>query len=215
MAESDQEGQPAGLNQPGSVITPGDNSNPTDAEQPKDEAMQATSEQLAETRIVQSNDGAGQLPPEDEITWTASEFIAHEKSGTWYLKLAGAAVLIAVAVLLLTKDKISAIVVLVGAFLFGVVAARQPRELQYRLDQAGVSIGQRYFPYEEFRSFSVVPEGAFSSIVFMPLKRFATTTTIYFAPDDEERIVQLLTDRLPLEEGRHDPLDRFMRRIRF
>ncbi len=61
----------------------------------------------------------------------------------------------------------------------------------------------------------MVPEGAFSSVVFMPLKRFAPPRTIYYAPEDEDRIVGLLVNRLPLEEHRADAVDGLMRRIRF
>jgi hypothetical protein len=61
----------------------------------------------------------------------------------------------------------------------------------------------------------VVPEGAFSSIVFMPLKRFAPLTTIYYAPEDESKIITILTDRLPFEERKAAAIDSLMKRVRF
>lgn len=149
------------------------------------------------------------------VSWTASEFIAHEKSGGWYLGLLVASVVLAALVYLLTKDGISASVVVVGALFLAIYAGRQPRQLEYSLDNQGVSIGGKYFPYVGFRSFSIVDEGAFSSIVFMPLKRFAATTTIYYAPDDEDKIIDLISAHLPHEEHKPDPVDNLMRRIRF
>lgn len=156
-----------------------------------------------------------QTPVDDVITWTASEFIAHEKSAGWYGSLFGCALLAAAIVYLLIRDIISAIVVLVGAGFLAVYAGRQPRQLQYQVDQAGFTIGGKRFSYDEFRSFSIAPEGAFSSIVLMPLKRFATTATLYFAPADEDRIMAVLSAHLPFEEHRADIIDNFMRRIRF
>jgi hypothetical protein len=156
-------------------------------------------------------------PAEDaaSIAWTASEFIAHAKSFGWYAALGLAAIIAAAGIYFLTKDFISAGVIIVAAFFLGFYAGHKPRELEYRLDGAGLAIGQKHFTYDQFRSFSVVPEGAFSSIVFMPLKRFAVPTTIYYAPEDEDRIVSLLGSRLPMENKGHDAIDRLMHRIHF
>lgn len=153
--------------------------------------------------------------PDGSISWTASEFIAHHKSPGWYLALAGAAIIGALLVWFLVHDTISVAAVLVAALFFGVFAARKPRQLQYRLDNNSLSIGERRFPYQSFRSFAVVPEGAFNSIEFLPLKRFSPLTTIYYDPADEAKIVALLADRLPLEHRQKSLIDRLMWRIRF
>ncbi len=153
--------------------------------------------------------------PSGAISWTASEFVAHQKSSGWYVILGVGSVIAALAVWVLTKDVVSALIIPICALALGVLAARQPRELMYRLDDSGLTVGQKHFPYTNFRSFAVMREGAFSSIVFMPLKRFALLTTIYYDPNDEEKIVSLLSDRLPLETREHDPIDRLMWRIRF
>jgi hypothetical protein len=106
-------------------------------------------------------------------------------------------------------------VILICALALGTFAARKPKQLQYAVDGSGVTIGQKHFNYGAFKSFSVVPEDAFSSIVLMPLKRFSPLTTIYYSPADEEKIVNILADHLPLEQARVDAIDSFMRRIRF
>jgi len=156
-----------------------------------------------------------QFEQQEPITWTASEFVAHHKSAGWYGLLALAAIAVAVIIYLLTKDVISASVVIVGAVFLGGYGARKPRQLQYQLDNQGIGVGQKHYDYDAFRCFSVITEGAFSSIVFMPLKRFAPLTTIYYAPEDEERIIDLLSLVLPYEEMKHDPVDRLMQHIRF
>lgn len=149
------------------------------------------------------------------ITWTASEFIAHSKSVNWYLTLGIAAIVGTAIVYVLTKDKISSGVVLVAAAALGAYGGRQPRQLEYGLNETGLSIGQKQYPYEAFRSFAVMDEGAFSSISFLPLKRFGQLITIYYDPNDEQSIVDLLSQRLPMEPRQHDMVDRFMKRIRF
>ena len=172
----------------------------------KDEKAKLPSEPTKEPSMSRSDKA---------ISWTASEFIAHQKSAGWYLILGGTAIVVAGIIYLLTKDIISVIVVLVGALTLGVYGARQPRQIDYRLDTSGVTMGPKHHLYEEFRSFAIVPEGAFSSIVFMPLRRFGQLTTIYYAPADEDKIVGLLNNVLPLETHRLDAVDQLMRRIRF
>jgi hypothetical protein len=151
----------------------------------------------------------------DEISWTASEFVAHEKSAGWYFGLALAGAAIAGLVFLITRDYISAVVVLVGTFALGVLGSKKPKQQQYVLGPRGLTAGQKQYDYSAFKSFAVVPEGAFSSIVFMPLKGFAPLTTIYYPPEDERKITDLLAQHLPFEEHKLDAVDHLMQRIRF
>lgn len=151
----------------------------------------------------------------DAITWTASEYIAHHKGMEWYLGLAAVSVLGAGLLWLLTRDVITAIVVLVCGLAFGAYAGRQPRTLTYVIDHSGLSIGDRHLLFEMFKSFAIVPEGAFSSVVLTPLKRFAPLTTLYYPPEQEDNIVAHLAIYLPMEERKQDFIDRLMYRIRF
>jgi hypothetical protein len=116
---------------------------------------------------------------------------------------------------LIAHDIISVVVILVAAFAFGMLGSRKPRQQQYGLSAGGLDIGQRHYGYDEFRSFSVAHEGAFSSIVLMPLKRFAPLMTIYYAPEDEDKIVDLISVNLPFEDRKPDPIDNLMSRVRF
>ncbi|HSH56126.1 MAG TPA: hypothetical protein VK983_04885 [Candidatus Limnocylindrales bacterium] len=152
---------------------------------------------------------------QDQISWTASEFIAHSKSASWYIGLGAGALVLAFFIYAITFDLVSSLVILIGAGLFGVSASRQPRQLDYGLSTQGISIGARIYPYKDFRSFSVVDEGAFSSIVLMPLKRFAPPLSIYYHPDDEHHIVEALSYHLPMQEHKHDLTESLMRKIRF
>jgi hypothetical protein len=151
----------------------------------------------------------------DAVTWTASEYVAHHKSTGWFMSLTLIAAVIAALVFLLTRDFISTAVVIVGALAFAVYGARPPRQMQYQVDHSGLKVGNKHFTYANFRSFSVVPEGAFSSILFMPLKRFSMPLSIYFAPQDEEKIVAVLSGQLPLETHKPDWIERLMQQVRF
>jgi hypothetical protein len=154
-------------------------------------------------------------PVEDSFKWTASEFVEHSKNTGWYMGLGAGALLIAVIIFLVTRDKISTAVVIVAAVVLAIAAARKPRVLEYQVDDEGLSVGPKLYSYEQFKSFSIIDEGVVPSIYLMPIKRFQVSLTIYFAPADEDAIVGILSDRLPLEDRQLDPVDRFMHRIRF
>ena len=153
--------------------------------------------------------------PAGSVSWTASEFISHQKNGQWYLLLAVAGLLVSGIVYALTRDFISSGMVLFVVVMLGVVAGRQPRTLQYQVDGQGIRIGEKEYPYEAFKSFTVIDEGALNSITLLPMKRFMPAITLYYDPADEEHILGVLDDYLPSEEGQKDIVDRFMGRIRF
>lgn len=149
------------------------------------------------------------------VSWTASEFIAHHKTPTWYAGLFGVAVVVAALIWLLTRDIFSSVVVIVAVGMLAAYASRSPRELRYAVDDNGITIGEKQYAYSSFRSFSVIEDGAFSSIEFMPLKRFSPPTTIYYDPNDEDAIAGAIARHLPFENRQRDAIDALMHKIRF
>ncbi len=154
-------------------------------------------------------------PVGGSVAWTASEFIAHQKSSGWYLRLFGSAAVIASLVWLFTKDIFSSFVILIALGVLAMYASRPPRELQYVADEHGLIIGDKQYAYSAFRSFAIIPEGAFSSIELIPHKRFSPAITIYYDPADEVAIAETLSRHLPLEPRKRDAIDQLMHHIRF
>lgn len=210
---------------PGDTVSPAQQTSATSSVATQ-ETVVASSAPLAKSQM--SNDTADFAGPgehmadvpaavdtEGQITWTASEYIAHHKTATWYVTLVIIAVAAAGLAYFATKDWITGVSIILIALVFGLSAARKPRVLEYRLDNRGLKIAQKSYSYGIFRSFAVIDEGAFSSIVFMPLKRFMPMVTIYYAPEDENRIVQIIADHLPIEQRKHDAIDALLHKIRF
>jgi hypothetical protein len=150
-----------------------------------------------------------------EITWTASEFMAHHKDLKWYSVFFLLLVLGVAGVYLLTGDIISTIAIAVVGILFAFVANRKPRQLPYKLDNQGVTVSSRFYPYNTFKSFALLREGAVDAINFMPLQRLQPELTIYFPPEEEDAILNILTDYLPNDQKTEKAIDRFARKIRF
>jgi hypothetical protein len=183
--------------------------------QPAPEAPGPAPAAVPEAPVVTSQPSPSLQVDADGISWTASEFVEHDKSFDWYLALAVVAVLVTALLYFLFRDIMTAATPLVAALALGFYGRRRPRQLHYQLDSQGLAIDQKYLPYNLFRSFAIMDEGPFVSLVFLPLKRFGFLTTIYLDPKDEEQIIDLVSQHLPLEPREHDPIDRLMKRIRF
>jgi hypothetical protein len=149
-----------------------------------------------------------------DVSWTASEFIAQHKDFKWFIAFYIAIGLIAVAVFFATKDIISSIVIVIAAILFAAIANRKPRQLPYVVSSQGVTVGERFYSYNSFKSFALAREGAIGSINFMPLQRFQPELTIYFPPDQEEPIINLLAEHLPNDQKASERIiDKLARQI--
>jgi hypothetical protein len=156
-----------------------------------------------------------QAPQPALMQWKASEFIDHQKNLAWFLPLILGGGILSGAIFLLTRDILSTVVLLLGILTFGVYARQKPRTLTYSLSGTTISIGEKTYSYDDFRSFSIVQDGALFSVMLQPIKRFLPPLTIYFAPDDGEKIFDTLASHLPHEEREQDPVERLMRKIRF
>ncbi len=155
------------------------------------------------------------LPDANTIEWTASEYIAHQKNFSWYLGLTVATIVVAGIIYLITKDKISTGFVLFAGIVVGVIAGRKPRLIAYRLDSSGLTVGQKYYPYGQFKSFAVMPQGPIAVVMLMPLKRLAPSVDMYVPPENAQAILELLTQHLPAETRQPGAAERFAHRVRF
>jgi len=153
------------------------------------------------------------VPAAPSIQWTASEFIAHEKSPTWYLSLIGTGAVLAIFSQLVAHDPITTVAVVLITILFVFAASHKPRTLPYRIDDTGITIGNKTYLYGQFKSFGIVQEGAFSNITLVPLKRFGQPLSIYYPPEEEGKIVDVLSAYMPASQVRLDFIDRLLKSI--
>jgi hypothetical protein len=152
---------------------------------------------------------------DDVVTWEASEYINHQKSPRWYVLLTVATVLLAAVLWLLLGDIWSMIVIAVMYMAITVYARREPRTLRYSVSSSGISIGEKHFDYDQFKSFSIIEETGVPSVTLDPTQRFMPSVSIYFSPEDGQRIVEELAKSLPQEQKSMNAVDRAMMRIRF
>ena len=153
--------------------------------------------------------------PIEPITWTGSEYLDRHKNTGWYLGLAGFIALVCAVVYIIGRDLLSVGFIALMGILFAIIAGRKPRQLAYAIDDQGLHIGQKSFGFNEFKSFSLQREGAIGYISLLPLRRFQPELTIYYAPEDEQRIFEALALRIPHEDHKETLIDKLIRLIRF
>jgi hypothetical protein len=184
-------------------------------EQPITPASNDENNNAAEFESEIGEDQVADMDPKSSITWTAPEFIAHEKSLSWFIKLSAVTLLISVILYILTRDIVTIIVLIVAAISLGVYGVRQPKNRTYTLDMRGITVGSRKFVYDEFRCFTADTEGNYISITLVPHKRFSPPVGLFFTVNEQEKAMGLLSDRLPFEQRNPDLIDRLMQHIRF
>jgi hypothetical protein len=151
----------------------------------------------------------------EDIHWSASEFIAHEKNVTWYVILVLVTLVAGAIVYFLTHDKISTVIIVIAGVIFGIYGARKPRLIDYRINSSGITVQTKLFSYDAFKSFEIVEDSIIPNIVLMPLKRFMPSLSIYLDPTTQEEVVKILSDCLPQDFHQQDLIERFVQRVRF
>src|SRR5206468_173745 len=116
---------------------------------------------------------------------------------------------------LLTKDLFGAFITLILGAIVASVAHHQPQNITYQLTLRGLKAGEKEYSYSQFRSFAIVREGQLNSLMFIPLKRLMPPVSVFFLAEDEQPIVALVGEHLPMEQRQPDKIDTITRRLRF
>ena len=161
-----------------------------------------------------------ELPPEDTpdnppVTWTAQEDIHLDRSPLWFILFVIVVLgLVAASIFLLQSWSFAALVVVMAVALI-IYIRRPPRMLTYALSPAqGLYVGERLYHFDEFKAFGLIQDGPHFSIMLIPRKRFAPGVSVYFPDEAGERIVDILGQRLPMENLKLDVVDVIVRKLR-
>ncbi|HEY8992834.1 MAG TPA: hypothetical protein VIM37_03220 [Candidatus Microsaccharimonas sp.] len=176
-------------------------------EKPEDEQAQ----QDVPPQSVLEAEGAQGAP----VTWTAQEYVHIDKSPMWFVIFVIIVLgLIAVDIFLLKSYTFSALVIVMAIAVI-IYTRRPPRTLTYALSgQQGLYVGEHLYTFDEFKSFGLIKDGMHNSIMLMPRKRFSPGVSVYFPEEAGEQIVDILGQRLPMEELKLDVIDIVVRKLR-
>jgi hypothetical protein len=156
-----------------------------------------------------------QDPVDEPITWTAQEYVHIDKSPIWFVLFALVVLgFIAVDIFLLQSWTFSALVIVMAVAVI-IYTRRPPRSLTYGLSiKQGLYVGERLYHFDDFKAFGVIRDGEHHSIMLIPTKRFAPGVSVYFPEESGEKIVDILGQRLPMENLKLDIIDILVRKLR-
>ncbi len=152
------------------------------------------------------------VPP---VSWSASEYMHHEKGFGWFAMSFGVVVLATAFIYFITKDVVSTVAVAVIGMAFVAFAGRRPQILEYSVDGQGVHIAHKLYPYDHFKSFLLLEDQAVPTVILQPSRRLGLPVTIHFEPADADKILEVLGSHLPGEANNAPPVDRLMSKLRF
>lgn len=155
-----------------------------------------------------------EAPEKALFSWEASEYIEHDRNIWWYLCFVLITIVLALGSALLLREWLGALVLVLMAAAVLMFARRTPKTLKCTLQGNGINIGDRFYPYNSFRSFSLVSDGALQSLEFDPLKRFMPRLSVYIAPGTESKVLDVLSSRMPQGDREQDAVDRLARKLK-
>jgi hypothetical protein len=148
------------------------------------------------------------------VRWQSAEYLHQDQTPLWYGILAVVTVVLMALAYLLIRSLTFTLLIPVMAATLVIYTRRPPAVIDYTLSRKGLYINDKLYPYEQFRSFSVVSHNGAHSVVLVPRKRFQIAQTVYFSEQVGEQLVDMLAARLPMKQGAPDMIDRLLAKLR-
>ena len=94
---------------------------------------------------------------EEEIfaSWEVPEYNSHKRDSRWYI----IAVSVAIALLIFsifTGNFLLPVIIIIVAFIFIMQHGQDPEKVIINLGNEGITIGQKFYDYDEFKHFAIV-----------------------------------------------------------
>lgn len=149
------------------------------------------------------------------ITWSAQEYVHLDKNAWWYVAFVLVVLaFIAIDIFFLRSWTFSALVIVMAVALV-IYIRRPPRTLTYALSPSqGLYVGEQLHHFDDFKAFGIITDDGHHSIMLIPRKRFAPGVSVFFPEEAGEQIVDILGQRLPMQDLKLDAIDIIIRKLR-
>lgn len=149
------------------------------------------------------------------VRWTATEYLYQGKNRLWFVTFASVVALLIIFDILWMKSYTFSILVIVMSISLVIYTRRPPRQISYTLSvRQGLYIGERLYPFSEFKSFGLLQNNGNNSIFLTPVKRFSPGVSVYFPTKAGEQIVDIFGARLPMKTVKLDFMDIIVQKLR-
>jgi hypothetical protein len=150
-----------------------------------------------------------------KFEWQGPEFIYTPKSPKWYLYLAVVLIVLIIFFRFVSKDIVTPILIITLGLIFAYYSNKKPNQIAFKIDEQGITAGDKSYFYSDLKSYSETEVEDYFCINFLPNKRFSILVPVYFEKKDLSKIHGILENKLPLNNRKEDPIERFVRYIGF
>lgn len=171
---------------------------------------------------VQTENNAEASADFDEITWQIEEPDFTPKTTQWFWAL-GIFALALIVFAILLKSYLLIVIVVLAAFIVYSNKNKKPELINFRLDNDGLHIENKFYPYDSFESFWIFPAMGGSAsggenlsereLVLRYKRHLMPILTVPFYNDDEPRIREFLNKYLPESEEEKSLIDLLRKRF--
>jgi len=149
------------------------------------------------------------------IAWQAPEYIQHHRGKRWYIAALIIVILIA-AVSIITDNLTLALAILAFAGVYYYLQTHHPpKNIEIRLTEMGIYVGDRFFPYSNIKSFWIIYHDGVKTLNLRITRHYHSDIIIQFDGQDPVAVRQYLVGQIPEWEGKEESLsDIFIRLLK-
>ena len=155
----------------------------------------------------------------DKLNWSALEYEERERSKDWFWALGIIIVTSSIAAIIF-NDYFFAVLLILSGLLLGFFAIKKPDTIYYEMNDKGLRIGNRLYPYENMKSFWVQIDQSKQNVkpllfihserVFMPIITIPIVETMA-----EEIHFMLVSKNIAEVEMKEHPSEKIMEVLGF
>jgi len=137
------------------------------------------------------------------LVWEGYEHIHQKKTTEWYTAVSIITIACALSALLFSNVLLSLLIVIASVSIM-IHASQKPKHIEFMLNQRGVHVSDKLFPYGSLESFSIADDSAHTKLIIKSEKLLMPFIIIPIDPDDGDTIRQFLL-RFISEEKLEEP----------
>ncbi len=153
--------------------------------------------------------------PEGAVQWRAPEFVNPEKNPGWYILMTLGVLILGAIVYLINRDIITSLILILALGGLGFFAGRRARDQVYTVAHQGIQVGNVFYSFGDYKSYSIIEESSGRSLILSPFKRFALAVSIALPAEYEAAVVSVVSSVLPMEKREQDLAEKIARRLHF
>ena len=154
------------------------------------------------------------MNPNEKFEWSALEYEEKERSNDWFWAL-GVIVIAGSITSIIFANYFFAALLFISGVLLGFFSIKKPETIPYELNNKGLKIKNRLYPYGKIKAFCVQTEN--KPFLFIKTERFLMPIiSIPIAPEVSEDILNImLQNKVTEEKMTEHPYEKIMEHLGF